>query len=285
MISAPIGRSATVFLLIALVSSAIVIGLQPHVLCSGCAGDRMVACAEDVAEADAKVEVVEGKPLEWERPRFEERKDERERMVQEQIAARGVEDALVLDAMRHVPRHLFVPARYAGRAYADYPLPIGQGQTISQPYIVAFMTELLEVEPGDRILEIGTGSGYQAAVLTELTPYVYTIEIIEALGEQAAERLESLGYETVGAKIGDGYFGWAEHAPFDGIIVTCAAGHIPPPLLEQLKPGGRMVIPVGRVYEIQYIVRVTSDEEGKIRSQRLLPVRFVPMTGRAQVGE
>jgi protein-L-isoaspartate(D-aspartate) O-methyltransferase len=245
----------------------------------------VVACAEGVAEADAEGEGTEDGPLEWEKPRFEERKEERELMVQEQIAARGVGDKSTLAAMRHVPRHLFVPAHYAGRAYADYPLPIGQGQTISQPYIVALMTELLEVEPGDSILEIGTGSGYQAAVLTELTPYVYTIEIIDALGGQAAERLESLGYETVSVKIGDGYFGWAEHAPFDGIIVTCAAGHIPPPLLKQLKPGGRMVIPVGRVYEMQYLVRVMRDEEGKIRSQRLLPVRFVPMTGRAQTGE
>jgi len=144
------------------------------------------------------------------------------------------------------------------------------------------MTELLEVEPGDKILEIGTGSGYQAAVLTELTPYVYTIEIIEVLGEQAAERLETLGYATVSTKIADGYYGWEEHAPFDGIIVTCAAGHVPPPLLAQLGLGGKMVIPVGGVYEVQDLIRVTKDEEGTIRSQRLLPVRFVPMTGRAQ---
>ena len=217
-----------------------------------------------------------------EKPRVEEREEERARMVREQIAARDVTDTRVLDAMRHVPRHFFVPDEYASSAYSDCPLPIGRGQTISQPFIVAFMTELLEVEPGDRILEIGTGSGYQAAVLVELTPFVYTIEIIEQLGEQAAARLKELGYETIEVKIDDGYFGWEEHASFDGIIVTCAAGHIPPPLLEQLKPGGRMVIPVGGVYEVHYLVRVTKDEEGRIRSERLLPVRFVPMTGKAQ---
>ncbi len=221
-------------------------------------------------------------PLVWTKPRFEERAEEREWMVLEQIAARGVDDAAVLAAMRQVPRHRFVPDRETRSAYADRPLPIGYGQTISQPYIVALMTELLEVKPGDKILEIGTGSGYQAAVLTELTPTVYTIEIIEALEEQAAERLETLGYATVSIKIGDGYYGWEEHAPFDGIIVTCAAGHVPPPLLAQLALGGKMVIPVGGVYEVQDLIRVTKDEEGTIRSQRLLPVRFVPMTGRAQ---
>ncbi len=220
--------------------------------------------------------------LEWTKPRFEERAEERERMVLEQIAARGVDDAAVLNAVRQVPRHRFVPEREARSAYADRPLPIGHGQTISQPYIVALMTEFLEVKPGDKILEIGTGSGYQAAVLTELTPYVYTIEIIEVLGEQAAERLKGLGYVTVAAQIADGYYGWEEEAPFDGIIVTCAAGHVPPPLLAQLERGGKMVIPVGPVYDVQYLVRVTKDEDGTIRSEVLLPVRFVPMTGRAQ---
>jgi len=220
-------------------------------------------------------------PLEWDKPRFTERAEERARMVVEQIIARGVDDAAVLDAMRRVPRHRFVPAQYERSAYADQPLPIDHGQTISQPYIVALMTELLEVDPGEAILEIGTGSGYQAAVLTELTPYVYTIEIIEALGEQAAERLAALGYATVGARIADGYYGWEEQAPFDGIIVTCAAGHIPPPLLAQLAPGGRMVIPVGPVYDVQYLVLVAKDENGTLRSESLLPVRFVPMTGRA----
>ena len=223
-------------------------------------------------------------PLEWDRPRFTERAEERERMVAEQIIARGVDDAAVLDAMRRVPRHRFVPAQYERNAYADRPLPIGHGQTISQPYIVALMTELLEVNSRDATLEIGTGSGYQAAVLTELTPFVYTIEIIDVLGEQAAERLAALGYTTVGARIADGYYGWEEQAPFDGIIVTCAAGHIPPPLLAQLSPGGRMVIPVGPVYDVQYLVLVTKDQDGTLRSEAMLPVRFVPMTGRALEG-
>ena len=205
-------------------------------------------------------------------------------MVAEQIAARGVTDAAVLDAMRCVPRDRFVPSLYVGNAYADRPLRIGHGQTISQPYIVALMTELLEVHPGDKVLEIGTGSGYQAAVLTELTPFVYTIEIIEVLAEQAAQRLDSLGYTTVGARIADGYYGWEEQAPFDGIIVTCAAGHIPPLLLAQLAPGGRMVIPVGPVYDVQYLVVVTKDQDSTLRSEALLPVRFVPMTGRALEG-
>lgn len=247
-----------------------------------------IAYAGDQADSQTQLENSDEREeglSEWEKPRFEEREEERARMVLEQIAARNVEDESVLEAMRHVPRHLFVPESYAGSAYADRPLPIGHGQTISQPFIVAFMTELLQVKPGDLILEIGTGSGYQAAVLSELTPNVYTIEIIEELGEQATERFEELGYRSINVRIGDGYFGWNEHAPFDGIIVTCAAGHIPPPLLEQLKPGGRMVIPVGGVYEVQYLVRVTKDEEGRIRSQRLLPVRFVPMTGRAEEGQ
>ncbi len=302
MIRAPIGfgKLATMrgLVLAVLLVFLIIFVLQPHVSFSGYPGDLTPIYAfgqqdSQIEDKDAdkvnneeseNVEAPEEKPLQWEKPRFEERKDERERMVQEQIAARDVENESTLAAMRHVPRHLFVPAQYAGRAYADCPLPIGQGQTISQPFIVAFMTEVLEVEPGDKVLEIGTGSGYQAAVLTELTPYVYTIEIIKELGEQVVERLEKLGYGTVSAKIDDGYFGWVEHAPFDGIIVTCAAGHVPPPLLRQLKPGGRMVIPVGGIYEVQYLMCVTKSEEGKIRSQRLLLVRFVPMTGRTQTG-
>ena len=222
--------------------------------------------------------------LQWDRPRFTERADERERMVTEQILARGVDDPAVLDAMRRVPRHRFVPAQYERRAYADRPLPIGHGQTISQPYIVALMTQLLDVDPGDVILEIGTGSGYQAAVLTELTPTVYTVEIIEALAKQAAQRLETLRYTNVATRIDDGYYGWEEQAPFDGIIVTCASGHIPPPLLAQLAAGGRMVIPVGPVYDVQYLILVTKGEGGTLRSETLLPVRFVPMTGRALEG-
>ena len=220
--------------------------------------------------------------LEWERPRFDEREDERQRMVLNQISARGVDDPAVLGAMEQVPRHRFVPEHYLGDAYRDTPLPIGHGQTISQPYIVAYMTEILAVKPGDCVLEIGTGSGYQAAVLSELTPNVFTIEILDVLGAEAAERLASLGYSTIETKVGDGYYGWEESGPFDAIIVTCAAGHIPPPLIEQLKRGGRMIIPVGPVYDVQYLICVMKNAEGAIRSERLLPVRFVPMTGRAQ---
>lgn len=203
-------------------------------------------------------------------------------MVAGQIEARGVKKEAVLEAMREVPRHLFVPADQLGAAYADAPLPIGYGQTISQPYVVALMTELLDLKPGDKVLEIGTGSGYQAAVLSELTPCVYTIEIIPELARQAAERLQKLGYRTIEPRQGDGYHGWKEHAPFDAIIVTAAAGHVPPPLIEQLKPGGRIVIPIGGVYETQNLVVVTKDLDGRLRTRSVLPVTFVPMTGEAQ---
>jgi len=224
-------------------------------------------------------------PLEWPRPRFDERAKERVRMVRGQIERRNIENGPVLDAMRNVPRHLFVPRRQHGRAYADHPLPIGHGQTISQPYIVAYMTELLELAPGDRALEVGTGSGYQAAVLSEITPYVYTIEIVQPLAEAAANRLETLGYRTIKVKHGDGYYGWPEREPFDAIIVTAAAGHVPPPLVEQLGAGGRMVIPVGGVFEVQRLVLVRKDENGDVHTRSLLPVRFVPMTGRVQEGD
>ncbi len=221
-------------------------------------------------------------------PRFEERKEERERMVDTQMSGFGrpaVDDKRVLDAMRNVPRHLFVPDYVSLIAYSDGPLPIGQGQTISQPYIVAFMTQLLEVDPDDRVLEIGTGSGYQAALLSELTPYVYSIEIIRDLAERAGETLTVLGYNTIKVRAADGYHGWEEYAPFDGIIVTCASGHIPPPLLDQLKPGGRMVIPVGGQFETQRLIVVRKNADGGISTSDKLPVRFVPMTGRAEENE
>lgn len=234
------------------------------------------------APPETPVQTQREEPLEWSRPRFDERADRRERMVQQQIELRDIEDESVLDAMRHVPRHLFVPERWRPSAYTDQPLPIEHGQTISQPYIVAYMTDLLELEPGDRVLEVGTGSGYQAAVLSEITPYVYTIEIIEPLAQEAADRLEELGYETIEVKHADGYYGWPENAPFDGIIVTAAAGHVPPPLKEQLTSGGRMVIPVGGVFEVQRLILLRKDEEGQIQTRSLMPVRFVPMTGRAQ---
>ncbi|MCG6916356.1 MAG: protein-L-isoaspartate(D-aspartate) O-methyltransferase [Deltaproteobacteria bacterium] len=193
-----------------------------------------------------------------------------------------IRDGKTLEAMRQVPRHLFVPWSLKPLAHEDHPLPIGHGQTISQPYIVALMTEALQMKPNAKVLEIGTGSGYQAAVLSELTPQVFTMEIIAPLGNEARERLQKLGYYTVKVRIGDGYFGWPEEAPFDGIIVTCAAGHIPPPLIAQLSQGGRMVIPVGGAYQIQRLMVVTKDQDGKVRTKELLPVRFVPMTGAIQ---
>ena len=206
----------------------------------------------------------------------------RSRMVTEQIEARGVKDPATLGAMRTVPRQAFVPASSGADAYGDHPLPIGHGQTISQPYIVALMTELLAVKPGDKILEIGTGSGYQAAVLAELTPWVFSIEIVEPLHQRASNELEQLGYKTIRTKPADGYHGWPDAGPFDGIIVTCAAGHVPPPLWDQLKPGGRMVIPIGGTYDLQRLVILTKQSDGTRRSRTVLPVAFVPMTGRIQ---
>lgn len=190
-----------------------------------------------------------------------------------------VKSKAVIDAMRSVPRHAFIPRQRRGRAYADTPLPIGHGQTISQPYIVALMTELLELPPESKVLEIGTGSGYQAAVLAHLTPNVYSVEIITPLAERAAQTLREQGYTEVKTRRADGYFGWPGHALYDAIIVTCAAGHLPPPLWEQLKPGGRIVIPIGGQHEVQRLIVVTKTQEGKRHSRTVLPVRFVPMTG------
>jgi len=192
------------------------------------------------------------------------------------IAARGVEDSATIASMRAVPRHEFVPSDQRRRAYGDHPLPIGLGQTISQPYIVAYMTEILRPHPGMKVLEIGTGSGYQAAVLAEIGCDVYTVEIFEALATAARERLERLGY-AVTARHADGHFGWPEAAPFDVVIVTAAAGYIPPALVEQLKSGGRMVIPVGSVYGVQNLILVEKDDAGEVTTRNLLPVRFVPM--------
>ena len=213
------------------------------------------------------------------------RADERGRMVERHIAGAGVEDSAVLDAMRSVPRHEFVPTPHEDQAYANRPLPIGHGQTISQPYIVAYMTEVLDPDSEDIVLEVGTGSGYQAAVLAEIVDEVYTIEIIEPLAQTGRERLERLGYDNAHVRQGDGYFGWPEHAPFDAIIVTAAAGHIPQPLVEQLRPGGRMVIPVGPVFAVQTLILVNKSSDGEITTEQLLPVRFVPMTGRVQEGQ
>jgi protein-L-isoaspartate(D-aspartate) O-methyltransferase len=184
----------------------------------------------------------------------------------------------VLAALRSVPRHEFVPLNGRSRAYLNQPLPIGYGQTISQPYIVAIMTDLLDPAPGDRVLEIGTGSGYQAAILAELVKQVFTIEIIKPLGLSAKQRLERLGYDNVMTRIGDGYYGWKEQAPFDGIVVTAAVSHVPPPLIEQLKPGGRMIIPVGSRFLTQQLVLIRKNQDGTITTRQLLPVMFVPLT-------
>jgi len=208
-----------------------------------------------------------------------ERSDERTRMVQEQIAERGIEDQAVLGAMLAVPRHLFVPEAHRDRAYGDHPLPIGHGQTISQPYIVAFMTELLELEPGDRVLEVGTGSGYQAAVASMLADSVFSVEIVPELAASAASRLDRLGYRDVRVRSADGYFGWEVHAPYDAIFVTAAAGHVPPPLVQQLVPGGRMAIPVGGPFQVQNLVLVEKAADGTVTTRSVLPVQFVPLTG------
>jgi len=188
-------------------------------------------------------------------------------------------DPRVMTAIARVPRHEFVPATQRRHAYDNRPLPIGFGQTISQPYIVALMSDLIKPRPGDSVLELGTGSGYQAAMLAELTGHVYSIEIIEELGEQAAGRLSRLGYDNVTTRIGDGYYGWEEHAPFDAIVVTAAASHVPPPLVAQLKPGGRMVIPVGSRFLTQQLVLIEKDPGGQLITRQILPVKFVPLTG------
>lgn len=185
-------------------------------------------------------------------------------------------DSKVIIAMEKVPRHQFVPENIKSHAYENRPLPIGYGQTISQPYIVALMTDLLELKPGDRALEIGTGSGYQAAVLSELIKEVYTIEIIPQLGKQAHDRLKKLGYKNIQTKIGDGYYGWKEKGPFDAIVVTAAATHIPPDLLKQLKPGGKLVIPLGAPFSTQQLILVKKDQKGNYKTRQILPVQFVP---------
>lgn len=189
-------------------------------------------------------------------------------------------DARVKQALLTVPRHEFVPLAERSSAYENRPLPIGYGQTISQPYIVAIMTDLLQLKPGDTVFELGSGSGYQAAVAAQLAGRVYTMEIIAALGDKAKETLARLNYSNVTVRVGDGYHGWEEHAPFDAIIVTAAGDHIPPPLLRQLKPGGRMIIPVGGFFLTQQLMLVEKQQDGSIRSREILPVRFVPITGR-----
>jgi protein-L-isoaspartate(D-aspartate) O-methyltransferase len=244
----------------------------------GCANGR------DHPDPAATAGAPEGKPVAVKEP-IAPRADEspgtvasRQRMVREQIEARGVRNPIVLEAMRKMPRHLLVPERLEAMAYDDGPLPIGEGQTISQPYIVALMTELLELSPGQKVLEVGTGSGYQAAVLAEMGLEVYTIEIVEPLAREARRRLEEIGYTKIRFRIGDGYRGWEEAAPFDGIVVTAAPDHVPQPLVDQLRVGGRLVIPVGATY--QELLVITRTETG-VRRDRSIPVRFVPMTGEA----
>jgi protein-L-isoaspartate(D-aspartate) O-methyltransferase len=212
------------------------------------------------------------------RPAFATDRCARERamMVEDQIERRGVSDPAVLQAMRTVPRDRFIPADQAPSAYEDRPLPIGFGQTISQPFIVAYMTEIVRPKPGFRVLEIGAGSGYQAAILAEVGGEVYTVEIIPKLAERAKANLAANGYERVQVKAGDGYDGWPEHAPYDAIVVTAAAEHIPPPLIRQLKDGGRMIIPVGSPFLTQYLVLVEKDGD-RVITRTVMPVRFVPL--------
>ncbi len=188
-------------------------------------------------------------------------------------------DPRIMEAMAQVPRHDFVPAAERPRAYLNRPLPIGYGQTISQPYIVALMTHLLQPQPDHRVLEVGTGSGYQAAVLSQLVEQVYTIEIIEQLATPVSKRLDKLGYRNIETRLGDGFYGWPEAAPFDSIIVTAAGSQIPPPLLKQIRPGGRMAIPVGNLFSVQYLLLVEKALDGSITTRQILPVRFVPLTG------
>ncbi len=213
----------------------------------------------------------------WPHPRSDEYIEQRCQMVRHIRDNYGLKDEKVLKAMEDVPRHWFVPSEKAAFAYIDSPLPIGYDQTISQPFIVAYMTSQLKLDKNQKVLEIGTGSGYQAAVLTEFTPHVYTIEILEPLARTTAKRLKELGYTTINTRIGDGYKGWPEHQPFDAIIVTAAPGHIPTALLQQLADGGRMIIPVGRMFTTQSLMLITKDAKGKITKKNLMPVRFVPM--------
>ena len=201
----------------------------------------------------------------------------RDGMVEKQLVERGIKEPRVLQAIRTIPRHLFVPEKYTESAYGDFPLPIGYGQTIPQPYIGALMSELLEAKKTDVALEIGTGSGYQAAVLGPIVKEVYTIEIIPQLGEAAGKRFEKLGFKNITLKIGDGYLGWNDHAPFDRIIVTAVTTHVPPPLIQQLKNGGKMVIPIGNPFQIQNLMLIEKSDEGTITTRSILPVRFAPL--------
>lgn len=242
----------------------------------GYAPADLAAGPVSTATAPATAPVATSTAPAWKPPRFTARQNDRNAMVRT-IRAYGLIDEPVLKVMAAVPRHEFVRKQDLRAAYADRPLRIGHAQTISQPYIVAYMTHLLKLTPKSRVLEIGTGSAYQAAVLAHFTPHVYSIEIIKPLADEAGGRLKRLGYGVVEVRHGDGYYGWAEKGPFDAVIVTCAAAAVPPPLLRQLKPGGRMVVPVGGRYAVQSLMLVQKQADGTVRSRSLMPVRFVPM--------
>jgi protein-L-isoaspartate(D-aspartate) O-methyltransferase len=207
--------------------------------------------------------------------------EKRQAMIEHDIKGRGIKDKAVLEAMGKIPRHLFVDKSLVNKAYADHPLPIGEGQTISQPYVVALMTEALQLKPDDKVLEIGTGSGYQAAVLAEIVNEVYTIEIRKALADMATKRLKDLGYQNVKVKYADGYSGWKKYAPFDAIIITAAANHIPPPLINQLDEGGRLILPLGSTLYYQTLT-LMKKKEGNLDVQQMGAVSFVPMTGEVE---
>jgi protein-L-isoaspartate(D-aspartate) O-methyltransferase len=265
-------------------TSVVFLIIIPLFVCAGLIKTDTAFAEEKESRVAEKQKTEPNRPT-HQHPAFGQQKDERERMVKYQISLRGISDPNVLGAMLTVPRHSFVREQDVGRAYSDQPLPIGLGQTISQPYIVAYMTEALKLDPNGKVLEIGTGSGYQAAVCAETAKEVYTIEILEQLAGAAGERLQELGYQNVSVKAGDGYFGWADKGPFDAIIITAAAPMFPPPLIEQLNTGGRMILPLGSPYGPQTLVLFTKDESGRITSKALLPVRFVPMIGQVQKTE
>lgn len=247
----------------------------------------IAACSNGGPDPAAAIGSPGGSPAEAVPPLVDSaiHKRERERLVSRYVEAAGVRDPAVLAAMRKVPRHLFVPREEVAEAYEDHPLPIGHEQTISQPSLVAHMTEILEVGKDATVLEIGTGSGYQAAILGEIVREVYTIEIVPPLGEAATQRLGRMGYKNVHVRVGDGYLGWPECAPFDAIIVTCAPEGVPQPLVDQLKPGGRLCIPVGPRYGTQDLYLLVKRENGTLEKKSVLPVRFVPMTGGAKKRE
>ena len=244
---------------------------------AACIGAAFVAAGADAPPASQPATAPASKA--WTPPKFADRQKERDEMVNTIKDLYNITDKAVLDAMGVVPRHEFVPNTDGDQAtaYDDSPEPIPFGQLISQPWIVAIMTQQLQLKPTSKVLEIGTGSGYQSAVLTHLTPRIYSIEIIKPLGDSATARFKKLGYDVINTKIADGFNGWPEEAPFDAIIVTCAAGQIPPPLLKQLAPGGKMVIPVGQAFATQSLMLVNKDKDGVIESKSLAPVKFVPL--------